>query len=197
MRTSMKLSIGMFLGTVFGFGYGGSVPAFGQQNVWRAFAVVEGAPGSGISGVIRFIEGPANKTFPEPGVWVVASVEGLPPGLHGIHIHEIAACDPPTFATAGGHFDPGPFGQSNPDANHPFHMGDLPNIEANQAGVGHLNALTSRITLSPGALSVFDANGSAVIVHLNPDQGITGAAGSGVSGGPRIACGIIQLEATP
>ena len=197
MMTSAKLSLGLFLGTVVLSGTGGSMPAFGEPNVVRAFAVIQGAPGSGISGGVRFIQAAVDNNFPEPGVWVVARVEGLTPGLHGFHIHEIAACDPPTFATAGGHFDPGPFGQSNPDANHPFHMGDLPNIEANQAGVGHLNALTSRITLSPGPLSVFDANGSAVIVHLNPDQGITGAPGSGVSGGPRIACGIIEMETTP
>jgi Cu-Zn family superoxide dismutase len=71
-------------------------------------------------------------------------------------------------------------------------MGDLPNLEVNEAGVGHLRATTSRITLSPGPLSVFDANGSAVIIHGNQDQGITGAAGSGVSGGPRLACGLIE-----
>ena len=37
----------------------------------------------------------------------------------------------------------------------------------------------------------FDANGSAVIVHLNPDRGETGV--TGASGGARIACGVIQL----
>ena len=51
--------------------------------------------------------------------------------------------------------------------------------------------VSSRITLSPGPLSIFDANGSAVIVHLNPDRGETGV--TGASGGPRIACGVIQL----
>ena len=37
----------------------------------------------------------------------------------------------------------------------------------------------------------FDANGSAVIVHLNPDRGEPGV--TGASGGARIACGVIQL----
>ena len=49
-------------------------------------------------------------------------------------------------------------------------------------------------SLSDGPLRVFDANGSAIVVHANPDQGITGAAGSGVSGGVRVACGIIIPE---
>jgi Cu-Zn family superoxide dismutase len=98
------------------------------------------------------------------------------------------------FGGAGGHFDPGPFGMSNPDANHPFHMGDLPNLASNGAGTATVEFITSRITLSPGPLSVFDENGSAIIVHRDQDQGITGAAGSGVSGGPRIACGTIRMN---
>jgi Cu-Zn family superoxide dismutase len=113
-----------------------------------------------------------------------------------MHIHEIGSClstaDPP-FSDAGGHFDPGPFGFSNPpDSNHPFHMGDIPNLEVGDNGVGHLKHITSRITLSPGPLSIFDTNGSAVVIHTNPDQGITGVAGA--SGGPRIACGVIELD---
>jgi hypothetical protein len=60
-------------------------------------------------------------------------------------------------------------------------------------GVGAMEATTSRITLSPGPLSVFDADGSVIIVHGKPDQGITGPPGSEVSGGPRIACGVIEL----
>ena len=69
-------------------------------------------------------------------------------------------------------------------------MGDLPNIDVNEAGAGHLQYTTSRITLSPGPLSVFDANGSAVVIHQNTDLGLTGVTGAG--GGPRIACGVIQ-----
>jgi superoxide dismutase, Cu-Zn family len=165
-----------------------------QGNVLQAQAIVHGAPGSGITGVVRFTQAPAGSGLPEPTVDVDARIDGLPPGLHGMHIHEIGNCDSVTgpFSGAGGHFDPGPFGNSNPDANHPFHMGDIPNLDVNPAGVGRLRHTTSRITLSSGPLSVFDANGSAVVVHLNVDQGITGAAGSGVSGGARVACGIIE-----
>jgi Cu-Zn family superoxide dismutase len=162
--------------------------ASGGSRELRAVAHISGA---GISGEVRFIQAPADADLPEPPVRVVAKVAGLAPGLHGFHIHEVGTCAPP-LTNAGGHFYPGPFGNSNPDANHPFHMGDLPNLVANEGGVGHLNTTTSRVTLSAGPLSVFDGNGSAVIVHANPDQGITGAPGSGVSGGPRIACGVIQ-----
>jgi Cu-Zn family superoxide dismutase len=100
-------------------------------------------------------------------------------------------CVAPDFLAAGGHYDPGPFGMSNPDANHPFHMGDMPNLKANQFGVAFFEHVTSRVTLTPGPLTLFDANGSAVIVHLNEDLGTTGVPGG--SGGPRIACGVIEL----
>jgi Cu-Zn family superoxide dismutase len=173
-----------------------SLVVHGQGNVIRAIAYVDGPAGSGISGVVRFTQAPADADFPLPTVSIVANIEGLTPGPHGLHIHEVGNCGDTTvpFGAAGGHFDPGPAGNSNPDANHPFHMGDVPNLIVNNGGVGHMNHTTSRITLSDGPLTVFDGNGSAVVVHANPDQGITGAAGSGVSGGLRIACGVITLQ---
>jgi Cu-Zn family superoxide dismutase len=76
--------------------------------------------------------------------------------------------------------------------NHLFHMGDIPNLQANKNGEAFFEHRTFRITISAGPLSVFDENGSAVIIHLNRDQRIPGADGSCVSGGARIACGIIQ-----
>jgi superoxide dismutase, Cu-Zn family len=165
-----------------------------RANVLRARAILLGAPGSGISGVVTLTEGPVDQDSPITSVKVVVHVEGLTPGKHGIHIHENGSCANTTvpFGGAGGHFDPGPSGNSNPDTNHPFHMGDLPNLDANPAGVGQLEFTTSRITLSAGPLSVFDANGSAVIIHQNTDLGGPGAAGSGISGGLRIACGVIE-----
>ena len=165
-----------------------------EGKVLRAQANIQGAPGSGIAGVVTFTQEPADKYSPVTTVHVLAHITGLPPGRHGIHVHENGSCANTTvaFGGAGGHFDPDPNGNSNPDTNHPFHMGDLPNLEVNESGVGHLEYTTSRITLSPGPLTVFDSNGSAVIVHLHEDLGGPGAAGSGISVGPRIACGIIE-----
>jgi superoxide dismutase, Cu-Zn family len=163
-------------------------------NVIRARAILLGP--AGIQGVVYFTESPVDKYSPVSVVSVVAHVTGLTPGLHGFHVHENGVCDPPSFLTAGGHFDPGPFGNSMPvDANHPYHAGDLPNLEANEAGVAHLNAETTRFTLRQNVgnlLSLFDANGSTVIVHQNPDLGLNGVPGA--SGGPRIACGVVELE---
>ena len=126
------------------------------------------------------------------GLEITVNVTGLTPGAHGIHFHEIGKCDAPEFTSAGGHFDPGPHGMTDPDVNHPYHMGDLPNLVADVNGRARLKATTTRATLSPGPLSLFDADGAAVIVHADPDQGTAGAEKSGVSGGPRIACGVVR-----
>jgi Cu-Zn family superoxide dismutase len=169
--------------------------ALSAPEVLRARAAINGSPGSGISGEAIFTE-IVSRYQPVSEVRIVVRVAGLVPGRHGFHIHENGICDPPTFSSAGGHFDPGPFGSSTPvDANHPYHAGDLPNLEVNEAGVGHLEYVTSRVTLRQNvgnALSVFDANGSAVIVHQNEDLGVNGVVGA--SGGPRVACGVIEAD---
>lgn len=115
---------------------------------------------------------------------------GLTAGKHGVHIHEKAVCTP--CGDAGGHFDPGPESNSNPDGNHPFHSGDLNNINIDENGIGVLQTTTSRITLSDTPLGIFDENGSAFIIHTNEDtycpEGVVG----GCAGGSRDACGIIH-----
>jgi Cu-Zn family superoxide dismutase len=157
-------------------------------SILRARARVSGVAGSGISGEILFFQ--VRQGIPAE-VLILARVEGLAPNsVHGFHLHENGTCSP-DFAAAGGHYDPGPNSNSNPDANHPFHMGDMPNLRADDKGVAVFEHVTSRVTIAPGPLSLFDANGSSVIVHLNEDQGTTGVPGG--SGGPRIACGIIEL----
>lgn len=126
-------------------------------------------------------------------VQIHVTVSGLKPGQHGVHLHAVGKCDAP-FTSAGGHYDPGPAGNPDPDANHPYHMGDLPNLQVGADGKGELNATTTRVTISDGPLTLADADGSAIIIHGNPDQGITGESKSGVSGGPRVACGVITRK---
>ncbi len=144
--------------------------------------------GKGITGAVEFVE---FKMGTATWVQVTLKARGLTAGLHGVHLHAVGKCEP-DFAAAGGHFDPGPASNTDPDANHPFHMGDLPNLEVGATGEGSFVAATTRVTLSDGPLTVFDADGTAIIIHANPDQGITGEPKSGVSGGPRIACGVLK-----
>lgn len=144
--------------------------------------------GDGITGRAELVE---RKQGTGTVVELTVTASGLKPGLHGVHFHETGKCEAP-FTSAGGHFDPGPASNTDPDANHPFHMGDVPNLEVGQDGKGMLEAVTTRITISPGPLSIFDADGTAIILHVNEDKGITGPSKSGVSGGPRAACGVFS-----
>jgi Cu-Zn family superoxide dismutase len=130
-------------------------------------------------------------------------VEGLSDGKHAVHIHKTAACEP--CGAAKGHHDPGPFGQPRPDSasdevpssdiNHPYHMGDLINVEVKN-GRGSMMHTTNRVTLSPGRLSLFDADGSSIIIHTNEDTYCDeeNDLKKGCAGGARDACGIILMD---
>ena len=163
----------------------------GERVIARARAEIKGDRISGTAELVEVERG--TQRLVRVTVRLKGDKSTLPPGLHGIHIHEKGTCEAP-FTSAGGHFDPGPASNSDPDVNHPFHMGDLPNIRINSDGSGEFEATTTRVTLSEGPLSVFDADGSAIIIHGGQDQMTSGAAKSGVSGGPRIACGIIVRQ---
>lgn len=165
----------------------GSARAAGKATA-RAQATIAG---EGITGTADLVEMTYN-TGTEVEITVTA--KGLKPGLHGVHLHAVGKCEPPAFTAAAGHFDPGPAGNTDPDANHPYHMGDIPNLRVGTDGTGTLQARTTRVTLSEGPLSLFDTDGSAIIIHANPDQGTTGEPKSGVSGGPRAACGVIEKK---
>jgi Cu-Zn family superoxide dismutase len=162
-------------------------PGHGGVVVAQAHAAIAG---QGITGTADFTE---RKNGTATFVEIHLTAKGLTPGSHGVHLHAVGKCEP-DFAAAGGHFDPGPAGNTDPDANHPFHMGDLPQLVVGANGEGTLDAVTTRVTLTDGPLTLFDADGSAIILHGNPDQGITGEHGSGVSGGPRVACGVINKK---
>lgn len=194
MKPILRLGLACLLAAFTALGVMGRNPA---PAVLKAHADILGAPGSGISGTAVFVQ---VGTGILPTVQVIVTVEGLAPGSkHGFHIHENGSCadspGPPVvpFGGAGGHFDPGPFGNSTPpDTNHPFHMGDLPNLKADSHGRASFIHTTSRITLSAGPLSILDGNGSAVIVHALEDLGTTGLPPG--AGGARIACGVVQQD---
>jgi superoxide dismutase, Cu-Zn family len=131
--------------------------------------------------------GTATLTQVSGGVRIVIDAKGMPPGPHGVHIHEVGKCEGPQFTTAGAHFNPDKkqHGTMNPQG---AHAGDLPNLTIATGGTGRLETLTERITLGSGATSVFDADGSSIVVHAGPDDFKTDPTGN--SGG-RLACGVI------
>lgn len=120
------------------------------------------------------------------GVLISAEVVGLSPGAHGLHIHGVGACEP-DFKAAGSHFAPGgePHGYL---AEGGPHAGDLPNLHAGEDGAARAEYFTDAVTLDSGPdHSLFDEDGSAFIVHADPDDYRDVA-----SAGARIACGVIE-----
>lgn len=162
-------------------------------------AEFQGCGETKVTGTAKLVEQVTAEGVKE--VKVEMKVQGLTDGKHAVHIHEVGKCEP--CAAAGGHHDPGPFGQSRPDTasdatpatdiNHPFHMGDLINLEVKD-GVGTLTHTTSRVTLSPGRLSVFDADGSSIIVHTQADTYCDEETElkKGCAGGAREACAVLK-----
>ncbi len=142
-----------------------------------ATAVMAGPDGAEM-GIVTLTEGPH-------GVLVSADVSGLSPGGHGFHIHEVGKCSP-DFGEAGGHFD---HDNSGHGLMHSVahHAGDLPNIFAAADGTARADHFTDAVTLGSGPSSVFDADGSAIIIHAKPDS-----YGADPAAGDRVACGVIS-----
>ena len=166
-----------------------------------ASADIKGCTDPAISGSATLSEETTDEGIKQ--VTVHLKVEGLSDGKHAVHIHETGACEP--CGAAKGHHDPGPFGETRPDSatdevpasdiNHPYHMGDLINIEVKN-GKGSMMHTTNRITLSAGRLSILDEDGSAFIIHTNEDTYCDEESDlkRGCAGGARDACGIIKAD---
>jgi Cu-Zn family superoxide dismutase len=120
----------------------------------------------------------------------IASIS-LPAGPHGIHFHAVGKCEggtAPAFSTAGGHYNPmgKEHGLQNPNGPH---AGDNPNIEIPASGIGKVSFSTNRVSLTPGTASLFDADGSSLVIHASADDQVTNPAGNS---GARIACGVVR-----
>ena len=129
------------------------------------------------------------------GVLVQAEVRGLEPGGHAVIVHSVGSCSP-DFSAAGDHFNPENVrhGFVHPnwnrrDVDSRGHGGDLPNIYTAADGLAKADFFTGGFTLQEGQRhSIFDADGSAIVVHERPDS--YGAHESDT--GERVACGVIE-----
>ena len=101
-------------------------------------------------------------------------------------MHETGKCEPP-FKTAGGHFNPGKKDHGALLATG-AHAGDLPNVFAAADGTLKFELLAPGLTLAAGPNSVFDADGSSVVLHAKADDYRSQPAGDS---GDRIACGVL------
>lgn len=124
------------------------------------------------------------------GVVFSPSLAGLPPGLHGFHVHENPSCESrekdgkmvPALA-AGGHYDPSaskrhgmPWGDG--------HLGDLPALFVDATGNANYPVLAPRLKMT-------DLKGRSLMIHAGGDNHADHPAPLG-GGGARLICGVIQ-----
>lgn len=124
------------------------------------------------------------------GLLLTPSLMGLPPGIHGFHVHQNPSCGPsvkdgkavPGLA-AGGHYDPasansheGPYGEG--------HLGDLPPLYVDMDGNASIPVLAPRLTVA-------DVVGRSLMIHMDGDNFSDTPAPLG-GGGARLACGVIK-----
>lgn len=131
--------------------------------------------------------GIANLVQAGSGVLISLSLRGLPPGKHAFHVHAIGKCVPP-FTTAGGHFNPG--GRKHGlEAVDGAHAGDMPNLHIPSSGELQVELVNTMVTLTRGQPnSLFDGDGSAIVIHAAADDYKSDPAGNA---GDRIACGVV------
>ncbi|HEY6917049.1 MAG TPA: superoxide dismutase family protein [Allosphingosinicella sp.] len=108
----------------------------------------------------------------------------LPQGPHGVHLHQVGLCTPPTFESAGGHWNPTDrmHGKDNPAG---MHKGDLPNILIGTDGRGSIEYTVPMASLG----QLIDGDGAAIVVHAQADDYRTDPSGAS---GARIACGVLR-----
>jgi Cu-Zn family superoxide dismutase len=122
------------------------------------------------------------------GVLIAARVTDLPSGGHGFHIHETGQCNVSDgFESAGGHFAPAgkSHGFSAPAGPH---AGDMANQFVQSDGTLRVEVFNPAVTLGSGQNGLLDGDGSAIVIHANPDDYKSQPSGKA---GARIACAVI------
>ena len=123
------------------------------------------------------------------GLVFTPQLTGLPPGVHGFHVHENGSCaaglrdgkSVPALA-AGGHYDPlGSKRHSTPWGD--GHLGDLPGLVVDHHGQASYAVLAPRLKLS-------DVKSRSLMVHVGGDNHADHPEPLG-GGGARMACGVI------
>jgi superoxide dismutase, Cu-Zn family len=100
---------------------------------------------------------------------LVIDLQGvMPPGTHALHIHVFPDCSAEDGTSTGDHWNP-----------RGTMLGELGTVEIAEDGTG---TFTKSDAWSIGTGAENDVVGRSIIIHQNPD------------GGPRIACGVIELD---
>ena len=168
MRMIFTAALALFAGCASGD------PNFGIPPTAPATSLVNSA-GQAI-GTVRVWQSPGGVTF-------AIDAHSLPPGLHGIHVHEVGRCDAPSFDSAGAHWNPArrQHGLNNPQGPH---AGDMPNVTVAANGVLREAVALPHFTFA----ELRDADGASVMIHAGADDYVSDPSGNS---GARIACAAV------
>jgi Cu-Zn family superoxide dismutase len=134
---------------------------------------------STVSGTASFVEKNGKVTF-------VATIAGLKPGIHAIHIHEKSDCSAADASSAGGHWNP-TFKNHGKWGTAAYHKGDIGNFTADSSGNGTITLTTTEWCIGCGDATK-DILGKGLIVHEGADDFTTQPSGNA---GGRVACSAI------
>lgn len=154
----------------------------GAQEARTAHAQLRAPDGTRV-GEVTLRETPAY------GVLLDIRFSDLAPGVHAFHIHETGQCEAPSFTSAGGHYAPrgNAHGALRVEGKH---AGDLLNLQVPPSGGIQTQRLAQHVTLLEDAHNtLFDADGSAIVVHQGADDYQSQPSGDA---GSRVACGVIE-----
>jgi Cu-Zn family superoxide dismutase len=133
--------------------------------------------------------GKATLTQTPNGVLIQLDVKGLEPGEHAFHIHQVGQCDPKDgFKSAGGHYAPRQEQHGFHTSGGP-HAGDMPNQFVSSDGTLRAHVINPHVTLGSGPTSLFDSDGSSLVIHAGADDYHSQPAGNA---GDRAACAVVQ-----
>lgn len=179
MRRLVTLVVGPLVALAACHG-GTKVPSMQEMSVLTGRGTLRMADGREVGGL--------TVTQTAAGVLLTADLSGMPAGTHGIHFHAVGQCNPPDFATAGGHFNPAMKMHGLRSASGP-HAGDLPNIHVPESGSLRVELIAPNVRLGAGAGTLFDGDGSAIVIHALADDYQTDPSGGS---GTRIACAVLE-----
>ncbi|MCM4163077.1 MULTISPECIES: superoxide dismutase family protein [unclassified Arenibacter] len=135
------------------------------------------------------VEGEVSFTEENGTVSMKASLTGLTPGEHAIHIHEKADCSSADGKSTGGHWNPTFATHGKWGSTEGYHRGDIGNFVADSQGNATVEFSTDEWCLGC-ADDTKNLIGKGVIVHQGVDDYVTQPTGDA---GGRISCaGIIE-----
>jgi Cu-Zn family superoxide dismutase len=160
-----------------------ATPAFAATVRTELVQALPDGPGAAL--------GPAVISDSPNSAVIALDLKGLPPGAHGLHLHQNASCAPapgpdgkPVPAgAAGAHWDPAQSGHhAGPEGQ--GHLGDLPRVEVGADGGVKTSLAAPRIK------DVTALRGRTLMLHAGGDNySDTPPLGGG---GARYACGVLN-----